>query len=46
MYGVRSGYVVVICVRSARCTDDLTLLFEPGLMLHIDGLVYIHFIDD
>lgn len=30
IYGASSGYVVTNCVRSARCTEDLTFDFEPG----------------
>lgn len=35
MCGASRGYVVVICVRIALCTEDLTLDLEPGEMLQI-----------
>jgi hypothetical protein len=33
MKGVNKGYIVVICVLIARCTEDLTLDFDPGEIL-------------
>ena len=33
MCGARRGYVSAILVRMARCTEDLTLDFEPGVIL-------------
>ena len=33
IWGARPGYVSVILVRMARCTEDLTLLLAPGEML-------------
>lgn len=35
MCGASRGYVVVICVRIALCTEDLTLDLDPGDMLQI-----------
>lgn len=35
MKGVNKGYVVVICVLMARCTEDLTLDLDPGDILEL-----------
>jgi hypothetical protein len=40
IYGTSLGYVSMTLLRMARCTDDLTLDFAPGVRLKGGGRGY------